>query len=117
MHRVEFQDQPGLISQATSMGSFGQVSTSTHACNTANNITALPFLKFLGGTIGLDIAEPVFASELSKYLAKYAPTAPVAIVKQSPTAIYTHLPAALIPGVVRAYTASLKIVFLVEVRL
>ena len=53
------------------MGSFGQVSTSTHSQNTQLNISALPFLKFLGGTIGLGIAEPVFASELSKYLAKY----------------------------------------------
>jgi len=92
--QVEFNDQPGIISQATSMGTFGQ---------------------FLGGTIGLGIAEPVFASELSKYLAKYAPNAPAAIVKQSPTAIYTHLPAAQIPGVVHSYTESLKIVFLVGV--
>ena len=96
------------------MGSFGQVSTSTPSQNTPIKYLRSPF-KFLGGTIDLGIAEPVFASELSKYLAKYAPTAPVAIVEQSPTAIYTHLPAALIPGVVRAYTASLKIVFLVGV--
>jgi MFS family permease len=92
--QVEFQDQPGLISQATSMGTFGQ---------------------FLGGTIGLGIAEPVFASELSKYLLKYAPNAPAAIVKESPTAIYTHLSADQISGVVHAYTASLKIVFLLGV--
>ena len=83
VHRVEFQDQPGLISQAISMGSFGQVSASTHPLNTPIKYLRSPF-KFLGGTIGLGIAEPVFASELYKYLAKYAPTAPVAIVKQSP---------------------------------
>ena len=73
------------------MGSFGQVSLPLLLRTPQLNISALPFLKFLGGTIGLGIAEPVFASELSKYLAKYAPTAPVAIVKQSLTAIYTHL--------------------------
>jgi MFS family permease len=92
--QVEFNDQPSLISQATSMGTFGQ---------------------FLGGTVGLGIAEPVFASELSKYLVQYAPNAPANIVKESPTAIYTKIPADLIPGVVRAYADSLKIVFLVGV--
>jgi hypothetical protein len=57
----------------------------------------------------------VFASELSKYLLKYAPNAPATIVKESPTAIYTHVPADQIPGVVRAYAESLKIVFVVGV--
>jgi hypothetical protein len=78
---------------------------------------AFPFRssKFLGGTVGLGVAEPVFASELSKYLLQYAPLAPAAVVKQSPTAIYTDIPADLIPGVVRAYTESLKLVFLVGV--
>ncbi|KIM82572.1 hypothetical protein PILCRDRAFT_820439 [Piloderma croceum F 1598] len=92
--QVEFRDQPALISQATSMGSFGQ---------------------FFGGTLGLGVAEPVFASELSKFLLKYAPNAPAAIVKESPTAIYTDIPADQIPGVVLAYAESLKIVFLVGV--
>ncbi|KAJ6521127.1 major facilitator superfamily domain-containing protein [Mycena capillaripes] len=41
--QVEFRDNPRLLGQATSMGSFAQ---------------------FLGGTLGLGIAEPVFASEL-----------------------------------------------------
>ncbi|KAF8146929.1 transporter [Mycena galopus ATCC 62051] len=66
--QVEFKDSPRLLGQATSMGSFAQ---------------------FFGGAIGLGIAEPVFASELSKYLLKYAPDAPASIVKESPTAIYT----------------------------
>ncbi|KAJ6534270.1 major facilitator superfamily domain-containing protein [Mycena capillaripes] len=91
---VEFKDEPKLVGQAMSMGSFAQ---------------------FLGGTLGLGVAEPVFASQLSKYLAKYAPDAPVVIVRQSPTAIWTALPQAVIPGVVRAYTESLKMVFLVGV--
>jgi hypothetical protein len=73
------------------------------------------FAQFLGGTLGLGIAEPVFASELGKYLLRFAPEVPAAIVKQSPIAIYTDLPAAMIPGVVRAYTESLRIVFLLGV--
>jgi EmrB/QacA subfamily drug resistance transporter len=92
--QVEFRDTPALISQATSMGSFGQ---------------------FFGGTVGLGVAEPIFASELGKNLVKYAPLAPASIVKQSPTAIYTDVPANLIPGIVLAYMESLKIVFLVGV--
>jgi hypothetical protein len=71
--------------------------------------------KFFGGTVGLGVAEPVFASELSKFLIKYAPNAPATIVKQSPTAIYSSIPADQVPGVVRAYTESLKIVFVIGV--
>ncbi|KAF7967625.1 hypothetical protein HWV62_33643 [Athelia sp. TMB] len=92
--QVEFQDAPALISQATSITTFGQ---------------------FLGGTIGLGVAEPVFASELAKNLLKYAPNAPTAIVEESPIAIWTDLPADLIPGVVLAYCQSLKIAFVVGV--
>ncbi|KAJ7927821.1 ABC transporter [Mycena leptocephala] len=68
--QVEFKNKPKLLGQATSMATFAQ---------------------FLGGTLGLGIAEP------------------------SPIAIYTDLPAAMIPGVVRAYTGSLRIVFLLGV--
>ncbi|KAJ7174162.1 ABC transporter [Mycena crocata] len=92
--QVEFKDNPKLLGQATSMASFGQ---------------------FLGGTLGLGVAEPVFASELSKYLLRFAPEAPAFIVKESPTAIYTDLPPDMIPGVVRAYTESLRIVFVLGV--
>ncbi|KAF7358423.1 Major facilitator transporter-like protein [Mycena venus] len=92
--QVEFRDTPHLIGQATSMATFAQ---------------------FLGGTLGLGVAEPVFASELAKFLQKYAPATPAQIVKESPTAIYTELPVALIPGVVRSYTAALKIVFVLGV--
>jgi hypothetical protein len=85
--------------------------------NSTSNLTDVSsfLLKFLGGTVGLGVAEPVFASELSKYLRQYAPHAPATIVKESPTAIYTKIAADLIPGVVRSYTESLKIVFLVGV--
>jgi hypothetical protein len=93
-YRVEFKNDPKLIGQATSMGTFAQ---------------------FLGGTIGLGVAEPVFSSELTKLLAKYAPNAPAAIVRQSPTMIYSALPPAMIPGVVRAYTESLRVVFVLGV--
>ncbi|KAJ7116890.1 ABC transporter [Mycena epipterygia] len=92
--QVEFRDNPKLLGQATSMASFAQ---------------------FLGGTLGLGVAEPVFASELAKFLLQYAPEAPAAIVKESPTAIYTDLPAAMIPGVVRSYLEALRIVFVLGV--
>ncbi|KAJ7143873.1 major facilitator superfamily domain-containing protein [Mycena epipterygia] len=92
--QVEFQDEPKLLGQAQSVASFGQ---------------------FLGGMMGLSIAEPVFASELTKFLARYAPNAPAAIARDSPTAIYTALPAALVPGVIQAYVQTLRIVFLLGV--
>ncbi|KAJ7615653.1 ABC transporter [Mycena polygramma] len=92
--QVEFKEKPKLLAQATSMASFCQ---------------------FLGGTLGLGIAEPVFATELGKYLLRFAPDAPSSIVRQSPTAIYTDLPADMIPGVVRAYSEALRIVFVLGV--
>ncbi|KAF9070344.1 hypothetical protein BDP27DRAFT_1362636 [Rhodocollybia butyracea] len=64
--QAEFNDARKLLGQATSMGAFSQ---------------------FLGGTLGLGVAEPIFASELSKYLLIYAPEAPATIVTESPTAI------------------------------
>ncbi|KAK7013180.1 major facilitator transporter-like protein [Favolaschia claudopus] len=91
-----FRDAPNLLSQATSMASFA---------------------LFFGGTVGLGVAEPVFASELTKFLLKYAPDAPAVIAKESPTAIYTSLAPELIPGVVRSYMESLKIVFVIGVPL
>ncbi|KAJ7222993.1 major facilitator superfamily domain-containing protein [Mycena haematopus] len=84
--QVEFRNTPRLLGQATSMGTFAQ---------------------FLGGTIGLGVAEPVFSSMLGKYLVRYAPDAPASIVKQSPTAI-SSLPAAMIPGVIHSYTNALR---------
>ncbi|KAE9395739.1 ABC transporter [Gymnopus androsaceus JB14] len=92
--QVEFQYTPDLLGQAMSMGSFWQV---------------------LGGTVGLGMAEPIFASQLSKHLKLYAPTAPASVVTQSPTAIYSTLSPFLIPGVVHSYTEALKAVFLVGV--
>ncbi|KAJ6560942.1 transporter [Mycena sp. CBHHK59/15] len=92
--QVEFKDAPRLLGQATSMATFGQ---------------------FLGGTLGLGVAEPVFASELAKYLLQFAPDVPAAIVKESPTLIYTALPEAMIPGVVHAYTLALRVVFVLGV--
>ncbi|KAJ7657044.1 hypothetical protein B0H17DRAFT_1213625 [Mycena rosella] len=73
------------------------------------------FWQYLGGTLGLAVAEPVFSSKLSKYLQRYVPTASAAVVCESPTSIYTDLPQALVPAVMHAYTASLKIVFLIGV--
>ncbi|KAJ7164422.1 ABC transporter [Mycena filopes] len=92
--QVEFRALPKLFGQATSMASFAQ---------------------FLGGTLGLGVAEPVFASLLAKNLLKYAPGAPAAIVKESPAEIWSKLPEEMIPGVVKSYTEALKVVFVLGV--
>jgi hypothetical protein len=41
-------------------------------------------------------------------IAKYAPTAPITVIRESPLAIYTSLPEDLIPAVVKAYVKSLQ---------
>ncbi|KAJ7132708.1 ABC transporter [Mycena filopes] len=92
--QVEFKDSPVLMGQANSMVTFAQL---------------------FGGTLGVGIAEPVFASQLNKYLLQFAPNAPAAIVKESPTAIYDALAKDLIPGVVHSYTSALRIVFILGV--
>ncbi|KAF8142681.1 ABC transporter [Mycena galopus ATCC 62051] len=92
--QVEFRTTPRLMGQAMAMASFSQ---------------------YLGGTLGLGVAEPVFSSELTRNLMRYAPDAPVEIVKDTPTAIYTALPAAMIPDVLRSYTEALRIVFVLGV--
>ncbi|KAJ7714162.1 ABC transporter [Mycena metata] len=92
--QVEFRSTPKLLGQATSMATFSQ---------------------FLGGAVGLGVAEPIFASLLTKNLLKYAPNAPASIVKDSPTTIRSALPADMIAGVVRSYTESMRVVFVVGV--
>ncbi|KAJ6496207.1 ABC transporter [Mycena sanguinolenta] len=92
--QVEFRAAPRLLGQATSMGSFAQ---------------------FLGGALGLAIAEPVFASMLAKYLREYAPEAPASVVMESPAAIHTALPAEMVAGVVKSYAEALRIVFVLGV--
>ena len=66
-----------------------------------------------GGTIGLAVAETVFSSQLTKNLARYAPTAPVAVIKESPVSIYTKIAKELVPSVVHAYVKSVRTVFIV----
>ncbi|KAJ7176948.1 ABC transporter [Mycena filopes] len=98
--QVEFKDEKKLLAQAMSMSSFAQ---------------------FLGGTIGLAIAEPVFATTLGKKLAEYAPGAPGALVKESPTAIWgpegAGLSAEVVAGVARSYAEALRVVFVLGVPL
>ncbi|KAJ6480330.1 hypothetical protein C8R45DRAFT_1076409 [Mycena sanguinolenta] len=50
--QVEFKDEPKLLAQAQSVGSFFQ---------------------FLGGMVGLSVAEAVFSSELTRFLVHHAP--------------------------------------------
>ena len=68
-----------LLGQATGMASFGQ---------------------FLGGTVGLAVAEAVLSSELTKNLEKYAPTAPLTVVQQSPISIHGLSPPELVANVI-----------------
>ncbi|KAI5476146.1 Major facilitator transporter-like protein [Pseudohyphozyma bogoriensis] len=97
--QAEFASEPGLIGTATSMATFAQ---------------------FLGATIGLGVAEAVFSSELSKNLLKFAPSitaAETAVVKLSPTDIYTSLPASLVDPVRHAYAVTIDTVLLLGVPL
>jgi len=87
--QAEFRDQPKLVGQATGMATFGQ---------------------FLGGTIGLAVAEAAFSSQLSKNLLKYAPTVDKSVITQTPTNIYSQVAKSEIPSVVIAYCKSLDIV-------
>ncbi|KAF7336169.1 Major facilitator transporter-like protein [Mycena venus] len=48
-----------------------------------------------------------------QFLARYAPTAPAEVARNSPTEIFTKLPADVIPGVLRAYVETLRIVFII----
>ncbi|GAA5886794.1 hypothetical protein JCM6882_005893 [Rhodosporidiobolus microsporus] len=91
--QAEFKDNMKLIGQATSLASFAQ---------------------FLGGTISLAIGQAALSTQLSKNFAKYAPTAPLSIIKESPLAIW-NLDEELIPQAVLAYVKSLKIVFILGV--
>ncbi|KAM0747660.1 MFS general substrate transporter [Meredithblackwellia eburnea MCA 4105] len=61
------------------------------------------------------LAESVFSTQLAKNIAIYAPTAPLDVIKQSPTLIYTKVPKELVGQVVHAYIKSLKDVFIIGV--
>ncbi|KAJ7105226.1 hypothetical protein C8R44DRAFT_886721 [Mycena epipterygia] len=76
-----------LIGQAASICSFAQES-------------------LLPSNASLGVAEPDFSSQLSKYLRKYAPDAPLSIVQQSSTSIYAALPEVMVPGVSTSYPIS-----------
>ncbi|KAM0790108.1 hypothetical protein ACM66B_005435 [Microbotryomycetes sp. NB124-2] len=91
--QAEFKDTPRLLAQATGLGSFSQ---------------------FLGGTVGLAVAQAVFGSVLGDKMRQYAPNAPIDIIKQDPLSIYT-LSADQIQPVIRAYVQNLQYVFILGV--
>lgn len=72
------------------------------------------FFQFLGGSIGLAIAQPVFAAQLKSYLATYAPDAPAYVI-DSPNSIWTELPVELRESVTTAYAYALRDVFIIGV--
>jgi hypothetical protein len=92
--RVEFKDSPKYLGQANSMA---------QVCQT------------LGGTIGLGVAEPVFTSQLNKFIPRFASNVPAVILKEAPTAIYVDLNPEQIASAIKVYVESLRIVYLVGV--
>jgi hypothetical protein len=72
-------------------------------------------MQYLGGTIGIAMAEPIFSSQLGKNIRQYAPGAPLTVIAQSPTSIYSAVPSDLIPAVIHAYIKSLDAVFIIGV--
>ncbi|GAA5877482.1 hypothetical protein JCM8547_001086 [Rhodosporidiobolus lusitaniae] len=93
--QAEFKDDMRLVGQATSLASFWQ---------------------FMGGTIALAIGQAALSSQLTENFAKYAPDAPVAVIAESPLAIW-DLAEDMISQAVLAYVKSLKIVFILGVPL
>jgi len=92
--RVEFKNEPQYLGQATSMASVSQT---------------------LGGTIGLGIAEPIFTSQLTKFIPRFAPNVNPEIIKETPTDIYTELDPSQLAGAIRVYVESLRVVYLIGV--
>ncbi len=72
------------------------------------------FTQLIGGTIGIAIASTLFSTQLGTALHKYAPDAPVDLVRNSVEAIKT-LPLAQQAGVIHAYCVALKTVYIVAV--
>ncbi|GAA6031379.1 hypothetical protein JCM8097_005632 [Rhodosporidiobolus ruineniae] len=91
--QAEFKDNMRLVGQATSLASFAQ---------------------FLGGTISLAIGQAALSTQLQENFAKYAPTAPLTLIKESPLQIWT-LDEPVRDQAILAYVKSLKIVFVIGV--
>ena len=67
------------------------------------------FGQFLGGTVGLAVGQAAFASELGKRISTLAPSAPLAVIRESPLAIYSELDKNLIAPVVKGYVEALDV--------
>lgn len=91
--QAEFKDTPRLIAQSSGL--------------------AMCF-QFLGGTVSLSAGQAAFSSQLSRNLAKYAPTAPADLIANNPLELY-NLPDALRSQALIAYTKSLNIVYILVV--
>ncbi|TNY17839.1 ABC transporter [Rhodotorula diobovata] len=89
--QATFKDNMRLVGQATGMASFAQ---------------------FLGGTIALAIGQSALSTQLTKNFALYAPTAPLAVIEQSPLEIHSLEPDVREQAIV-AYVKSLDIVFVI----
>ncbi|KAH9815249.1 major facilitator superfamily domain-containing protein [Melampsora americana] len=65
------------------------------------------FAQLIGGVIGIAVAQTIFGNALTTNLIKFAPDAPFALVRSSVESIAT-LPDSIRPGVIHAYTNSLR---------
>ncbi|EGG03952.1 uncharacterized protein MELLADRAFT_72481 [Melampsora larici-populina 98AG31] len=72
------------------------------------------FSQLIGGVIGIAVAQTIFNNALSVNLEKYAPDAPAALIRSSLEEI-GQLRDSLKPGVIHAYTESLKQVYILGI--
>lgn len=86
--QAEFKDQPQLIGQATGMTTFSQL---------------------IGAIIALAASQATLSSELATRITRYAPEAPLEVIKESPLAIWTDLATDQIPLVIKGYVEALDI--------
>ncbi|GAA6063261.1 hypothetical protein JCM10212_004995 [Sporobolomyces blumeae] len=89
----EFRATPKLVAQSTGVASFSQ---------------------FLGGTIALAIGQASLSTELTKNFAKFAPDAPLQVIKESPLKIWDLAPDVR-QGAIQAYVKSLDMTFVITV--
>lgn len=113
--QAEFRDSMRLVGQATSLASFAQCTLPPSSFPVPYlPLTRLSLQPVLGGTISLAIGQAALSTQLAKNFAKYAPNAPLSVIKESPLAIW-DLPKEEIASAVKAYVMSLKIVFVIGV--
>ncbi|KAI5477298.1 Major facilitator transporter-like protein [Pseudohyphozyma bogoriensis] len=80
--QTEFNSQPELMSQANGLNQF---------------------FNSLGGTVGLSIAQAVFAGKLNQELSDLSPAVPIASIRDSPLDVASLVPAEQLAAVVEVF--------------